>query len=104
MSPAPLSGRPVGRKISALEHFLECSAKPFRPLAPALLSELGPVFVIAFPRIDGLAAGQLAAAQVVNANRIRELVTSYHETHLQGQWHAKVTLRSLCSSFGLGST
>lgn len=56
MSPAPLSGRPVGRKISALEHFLERSAKPFRPLALALLSELGPVFVIAFPRIDGLAA------------------------------------------------
>ena len=28
---------------------------------------------------------ELAAAQVVNANRIRELVTSYHETHLQGQ-------------------
>lgn len=56
MSPAPLSGRTVGRKIFALEHFLECSAKPFRPLALALLSELGPVFVIAFRRIDGLAA------------------------------------------------
>lgn len=28
---------------------------------------------------------ELAVAQVVNANRIRELVTYYHETHLQGQ-------------------
>ena len=28
---------------------------------------------------------ELAAAQVVNANRIRELVTNYHEIHLRGQ-------------------
>jgi hypothetical protein len=80
MSPAPLSGRPVGRQISAREHFLECSAKPFRPLALALLSELGPVFD-SIPRIDGLAApGVGSCAQVV-----RELVIGYHESHLQGQ-------------------
>jgi hypothetical protein len=73
MSRGSVVGSAGRTEISALEHFLECSAKPFRPLALALLSELGPVFVIAFPRIDGLAApgvGSCAGCECQSDQRV----------------------------------
>ena len=75
-----MSGRPVGRKISALELPLEFPANPVRPLALALLSEGATRSCDGVRRTDRLAAPAVGASLVA-------FVLVYFAVFGMGAWY-----------------